>query len=193
MWRCKDRRSIMSEKTFKLKNSFLIIAAGIAFVFLANSHGWTQQKRKLAFEFPTKTSKYTRQHVFDVKDVPGHQIRIYELHRTWPTNRPVIEGVRIMESWQWGNSDYFDRNGRHYGYGFFALENRDKIFFRYEGTSQTVVRSDGSKKGSYAGVLRYTGGIGKFRGIQGTFRYNGLFDPQANLNQGGMEGEYWIE
>ena len=48
MWRCKDRRSIMKEKTFQLKNSFLIIAVGMALVFLASSHGWAQQKRKLA-------------------------------------------------------------------------------------------------------------------------------------------------
>jgi hypothetical protein len=187
------RRGAMKRLLLRSTIIFAVAAFGVAVTLLCDTEGWAQQKRKLAFEFPTKTSKYTRQHVFDVKDVPGHQIRIYELNRTWPTNRPVIEGVRIVESWQWGNSDYFDRNGRAYGYGFFALENGDKIFFRYDSTSQTVARPDGSTKSTYAGVLRYTGGMGKFRGIQGTFRFNGVFDPKANLNEGDIEGEYWIE
>ena len=182
-------------KTIALKGMIgsAIIALGAALILLASPEGWAQQKRKLSFKLPVETSKYTRQHVFDIGDVPGHQIRIYELHRTWPTNPPRILGLRVLESWEWGNSDYFDLSGRHYGYGFNVLESGDKIFYRFDGMSQSVVKPDGSRRSTYTGVLRFTGARATFRGIQGTFRYKGIFDPKANLNEGEVEGEYWID
>jgi len=33
-------------------------------------------------------STYTQQHTLDVGDIPGHQIRIHEVHRTYPNDKP---------------------------------------------------------------------------------------------------------
>jgi hypothetical protein len=38
-------------------------------------------------------STYTQQHTLGVGDVPGHQIRIYKIHRTYPNDKPNCEGL----------------------------------------------------------------------------------------------------
>ena len=73
------------------------------------------------------------------------------------------------------------------------LENGDKIFSQYSGTSQTTVSSDGSKKSTFTGVTRYTGGTGKYKGIRGLLRASTNFDPEKNVNLQQTEGEYWLE
>ena len=56
-----------------------------------------RQKQQLSFKTSAENTKYTQQQQIDVGDAPGHQVRIYELHRTFPNNAPVINGVAIKE------------------------------------------------------------------------------------------------
>jgi hypothetical protein len=86
---------------------------------------------------PRPLNPTTQQHVLDVGDVSGHQIRVYELHRTYANDKPNCENLKRTESWTRGYSDYIDRNGRTWGYDVTLLENSDKIFFQFDGTSQT--------------------------------------------------------
>jgi len=74
-----------------------------------------------------------------------------------------------------------------------VLENGDKIFSEYSGTSQTVVGPDGSRKSTYTGVARYTGGTGKYQAVRGIERETDIFDPDKNFNQTQFEAEYWFE
>ena len=62
-------------------------------------------------EVPAANARYTGQHTFDVGDVPGHQVRIFELRRTFPDDQPNCEGLKRVEQWMRGYSDYVDRNG----------------------------------------------------------------------------------
>ena len=89
--------------------------------------GWAQEKRKIAWTAPAPNSKYTQQHTIDVGDVPGHQVRIVEIHQTYPGGAPVFDGVRVVEDWFRGYSDYTNVNGHAWGYGQYVLENGDKI------------------------------------------------------------------
>ena len=170
-----------------------VITIGVALTVFGFSEGWAQEKRTITYKIPAAISKYTQQHVIDVGDVPGHQIRILEVHRTFSANPPVYEGVKAVEEWVRGSSDYINLNGRASGYGYLILENGDKIFSRWDGTSQTTVNADGSRRSTFNGVSTITGGTGKFRGIRGTLRASIVFDPKAGLNEGQTEGEYWIE
>ena len=181
-------------KVLILKRASLlsIIAVGATLTLLGISGAWAQQKHQVSFKNLGENTKYTEQHAMDVGDVPGHQVRIYEIHYTYPNNPPVFEGVRLVESWTHGYSDYIDTNGRHWGYATYILENGDKFFARNDGSSQTVVNADG-KKSTATGVTTLSGGTGKVRGIQGTLRYVVIFDPKAGLNEGQVEGTYWIE
>ena len=171
----------------------LAFAIGAALTLLGISETWAQQKQQIAFKNFGDNTKYTEQHAINVGDVPGHQVRIFEIHFTYPTDPPVFEGLRVVESWSHGYSDYIDVNGRHWGYITYVLENGDKIFARNDGSSQTIVDTDGAKKSTATGVTILTGGTGKVRGIQGTLRYVSIFDPKAGLNEGKTEGTYWIE
>jgi hypothetical protein len=74
-----------------------------------------------------------------------------------------------------------------------VLENGDKIFDEVRGVSQTVTNPDGSKKSNATGVVRYTGGTGKYKGIRGVVRFTTMFDPDKNVNKIQAEGEYWLE
>ena len=98
-----------------------------------------------------------------------------------------------MESWTRGYSDYTNLNGRAWGYEFWILQNGDKIFSQYSGTTQTTVKADGSKDTLYTGVTTITGGTGKFRGIRGTLRGGSIFNPATGYNEVQEVGEYWIE
>ena len=84
------------------------------------------------------------------------------------------------------------RNGRTRGYDVTLLENGDKIFSQFDGTSQTTVAPDNSKKSAFIGVTRYTGGTGRYEGIRGFLRTSIVFDPGKNVNQLQTEGEYWL-
>jgi hypothetical protein len=152
-----------------------------------------QEKCKMKWEVSAANSNYTQQHVIDVGDVPGHQIRIFELHRTFPNDQPNCEGLKRVEEWARGYSDYIDRNGRFWAYRVIVLENGDKIFGENTGTSQTTVAADGSKKSTATGVVVYTGGTGKYQGVRGLARENSVFDPEKNFNQSEAEAEYWLE
>jgi hypothetical protein len=171
----------------------LLLASTAILFFLHPGNLAAQEKCKMKWEISAANSKYTAQHVIDVGDVPGHQIRIYELHRTFPNDQPNCEGLKRAEEWSRGYSDYFDRNGRAWGYRIIVLENGDKIFGEMSGTSQTVVAADGSKKTTYSGIVVYTGGTGKYQGVRGLQHENAVFDPEKNFNQSQSDAEYWLE
>jgi hypothetical protein len=115
------------------------------------------------------------------------------LHRTFPNDQPNCEGLKRVEEWARGFSDYIDRNGRFSAYRVIVLENGDKIFGENTGTSQTTVAADGSKKSTTTGVVVYTGGTGKYQGVRGLQCESGVFDPEKNFNQSQAEAEYWLE
>lgn len=137
-------------------------------------------------------SSYTEQHVLDVDDVEGHQIRIFELHRVFDSDTPNCEGLKRTETWSQGYSDYVDRNGHAWGYTVTTFENGDKIFGEFSGTSHTIVDADGNRKSTYVGVVNYTHGTGVYAGIHGIRRERVAFDPVANVNIAEAEEEYWI-
>jgi hypothetical protein len=120
-----------------------------------------QEKCKRNGEVPAANTAYTQQHVLDVGDVPGHQIRIVEMHRTYPDAQPNCEGIKETESWTRAFSDYVDRNGRAWGYTVTMLENGDKIFSEFNGTSQTFTDSNGKKESRFTGVTRYIRPVAK--------------------------------
>jgi hypothetical protein len=182
-------------KKFSLKgmNVSLAIVVGVGLSVIPASEGWAQQKCKQSGKNLAQDSKYVQQHMIDTGDIPGHQVRIMEIHRTPSNAKPNCEGLKVAESWNRGYSDYVNGNGRAWGYRVSILENGDKIFSQYSGNSHTTLNPDGSKKGSYTGVYVITGGTGKYRGIQGTGRELSNFNIQTGFNEAEWEEEYWIE
>jgi hypothetical protein len=147
-----------------------------------------RQKQHVSYKVTAENSKYTQQQFLDVGDIPGHQIRSFEIYRAFPTNAPVINGVKLKEQWTRGASDYIDNNGTSNNYNVYVLENGDKFFAH--GT--VLAHNAGPGKLSNVTVAHITGGTGKLTGIQGIIRTTGTADPKAGLNETQADIEYWI-
>jgi len=148
-----------------------------------------QQKQRLVFEVDAANTKYTQQHTIDVGDVSGHQVRLFEIRRVYPSNAPVINGMKIVESWARGITDYTGNNGAATTYGVYVLENGDKFFTR---GFLVAVQSPGASKLTATTVGSVTGGTGKLAGIQGMARTFTSADPKAGMNETQVEIEYWL-
>lgn len=157
---------------------------------LPASNAAAQEKQRVSFKVPAENAKYTQQLAIDVGNVPGHQVRVYELHWTFPSNPPVINGVKLAEVWGRATSDYTEGNGPGAGYIVYVLESGDEFFARWNLISQ---RSSESGKSNGTNVAAITGGTGKFSGIRGAVRQLAIFDPKAGLNEAQWDIEYWME
>jgi hypothetical protein len=178
-------RHIMNRRrTFILTTIALL---GLA-VGLPAADAVAQQKQRISYNVSAENSKYTQQHVIDVGDVPGHQVRVYEIYRSFPSDAPVINGQKVKETWTRATSDYTDGNGTSTTHGVMTMETGDKIFTR----GALVAQNAGGGKLTATGVATITGGTGKLAGIQGTTRSVTQADTKAGFNETQSEIEYWI-
>jgi hypothetical protein len=53
---------------------------GFIVIGLAAPQAWSQQKYSVSYSVSSAASRYTEEHVIDVGDIPGHQVRVFELH-----------------------------------------------------------------------------------------------------------------
>lgn len=173
------------------KVSLTLAAGGMLLALSAGS--WAQQKYKYLFKDPGGLTKYAQQHVIDVGDVPGHQIRIATLVTQYAGEAPDYDGVKVVEGKAWLNSDYIDASGRFKTYSVLQMANGDKVFTRAEGLSQSSVGADGGRKTSFNTVTTLAGGTGKFATLRGTIRASGVTDFKTGTSGNVSEGDYWFE
>jgi hypothetical protein len=148
-----------------------------------------QEKQHVSFKVPPENSKYMQQNIIDVGDVPGHEVRVFEIHRTYPNNPPVINGLKVAETWTRGASDLTDGNGSSTTYSVFVMENGDKFFTR----AGLVAQSVGAGKFTTTAAGSITGGTGKLARIRGIVRTLGAAEPKAGVNDNQYDFEYWME
>ena len=146
-------------------------------------------QERLIFDVSAENAKYTEQHTIDVGDVPGHQVRIFEVHRTYPGNAPTINGTRIVESWTRGISDYTYNNGEAHTYGVYIMENGDKFFTR---GSLIAIQSPEESSLTATTVGPIIGGTGKLSSINGMARTTTSANPKTGLNETHVEISYWL-
>ena len=162
-----------------------IAVFGLALV-ISVGDSLAQQMQRVSYKSPAENAKYTQQHIIDVEDVPGHQVRVYEIHRTFPNNAPVFDGIKLKETWTRSISDYVAGNGTSPGYTVYVLENGDKFFAQLF----TVSQSAGGGKNTATTVGHITGGTGKFVGMQGTIRSVAAAEPTRGVIETQSEIEY---
>ena len=146
-------------------------------------------QERLIFDVSAENAKYTEQHVIDVGDVPGHQVRIFEIHRTYPGNAPTINGTRIVESWTRGISDYTYNNGEAHTYGVYIMENGDKFFTR---GSLIAIQSPEESSLTATTVGPIIGGTGKLSSINGMARTTTSANPKTGRIETHVEISYWL-
>jgi hypothetical protein len=168
------------------------IALAIAICFAVPAAA--QDKTRVSFSVPASIAKYTAQHTIPVGDVPGHEVRIFSIVRTFGADAPSIGGVKLKEITSVGYSDYTDLNGPGLSYNIWTMANGDKIYARASIVSHNLAWSDASKKGAENRVSGpITGGTGKFANIRGTMRNASQFDPKTGSNESRFDVEYWIQ
>ena len=175
--------------------SALLLSAAVALALGIGvcADAGAQTRTKVVYQVSAAETKYTQQHTIQVGDMPGHDIRIYEIHRTLKDG-PMIEGVRMKEAWSRGYSNYTDMNGTSQVYTISVMENGDKIFGRADLVSQSTEKNpDGSFKSTATVTGTLTGGTGKFLGIRGLTRTKVVSDIKAGTNAQQTELEYWME
>jgi hypothetical protein len=162
---------------------------------VACGSAWAQQRFPFSSTGEGVKSRYVQQHIIDVGDIPGHQIRIQETHRINPAGGHSVDGVRITETWVRGFSNYVNGVGPAWGYSVWMMEDGNKIFLEYVGTSDSQPTASGSRRGTYHGTTRITGGTGRFAKIRGQLVDVAEFDtdPNKGYNRVSSKGEYWFE
>jgi hypothetical protein len=152
-----------------------------------------QGKQETSWKVPEANTSYTQRLNVEVGDVPGHVVRIYEIHRKFADPPPIFAGTRAVEGWDRGQAEYVNLNGPSWGYTIFHMANGDKVFARFSGAVRTTVGSDGKTQTVYSGTTVLTGGTGKFKGIRGLFHETDNVDIAAGISETNGTGEYWFE
>jgi hypothetical protein len=147
-----------------------------------------QEKQHVSFSTPAETTKYTEKtESLDLGDVPNHILRVFEIHRTYADNAPVINGAKLAESWTRGVGERIDGTGTNLQYVVFIMDNGDKAFARMDG----FATNDSGKIGLIISGL-ITGGTGRLATIRGLVREVVNFDPKTNLNENQVNIEYTV-
>jgi hypothetical protein len=177
----------------RIMELLFLSAIALASLLLIANIATAQQKFSINATGEGIKSRYVQQHVIDVGDVPGHQVRILEVQRTG--GQLVIDGVKVVESWDRGMSDYTNGVGPARGYGTWLMEDGSKIFLEWSGTSYTESTATGSRRGTFHGANKITGGTGRFTKIRGMTTSVTKFDtdPVNGYNRATSKGEYWFE
>jgi hypothetical protein len=162
--------------------------------------GAAQERCKFSSDSDSGTvQSYPQQLNIDVGDAPGHIVGVYEIHSVaGPNAKPNCEGLKDKESWTHGYRDYRDRNGHSWGYTVTILENGDKIYAQYSGTTETTTAADGSTKTTTDSVATWTGGTGRYQTVRGIARSHTLVEwakgeSKPTGNRTSSDGEYWFE
>lgn len=172
--------------------------AMVAFVVATSSPSltWAQQKHPISISSDGAKTRYVQQLAIDVDDETGHQVRVFENHRIYAESvQATVAGERIVESFGRGSSNYVSGIGPVAGYITLVTDKGNKLFLAFSGTSETRATETGSKRGTFNGVARFTGGTGPFTNIRGYLVDSTKYDtdPKNGYNVGDFRGEYWFE
>jgi hypothetical protein len=170
---------------------------GFAVIGLAGSlaapEAWSQQKYSVSYTVPAAASRYTEEHVIDVGDVPGHQVRVFELRYDDSMTGLAFAGVKSKETWTRGTSDFINGNGIANNYNVRVMEDGSKIYGRLSVVAQAGTNAEGAKVLKFSAVETLVGGTGKFSRIRGTIRTTAERVVGATALSSQYTGEYWFD
>jgi hypothetical protein len=182
-------------KALRIERLTLIVVTCLA-IAMPSEETLAQQRLKVESNSEGQVGRYTQQLSIDVGDVPGHQVRVVDIHYTYnDKSRFGFKGVKVREGWARGYSDQVDGVGPAWGYVVYVLEDGDRVFGTYSGSAEGELTETGSRKGTYRGTTRFTGGTGKYKGLRGLMVTNVRYDTdlKQGYNISDSKGEYWFE
>ena len=113
-------------------------------------------------------------------------MRIYQVHMDYPKRDLAFAGVIVRERVM---TDMIDNVNQFTGYSVYTLQDGNKVFSRFTGTTQV----DGAGGRRFVFVENFVSGTGKFKGMRGQLRGSGEPAPGASSLTAETSGEYWIE
>lgn len=133
--------------------------------------------------------RFTREELVDIGDVPGHQLRVYQVHNRYPERDLTFAGVVVTEMTSGGIGDSVNGSGTFTAYNVYSLEDGNKVFVHVTGTVQ--VDPAGARRSTT--VENFVGGTGPFKGIRGQMRNTLSRAAGSDALDVQVNGEYWFE
>ena len=124
-------------------------------------------------------SKYTKQFSIET-DREGHAVRIFALENTYKNNKKNCEGISLIKEFNWGYSDYTNKNGPVKGHVTQIYSDGSKIFLTFEGTSQNPGGTENFTNVGYSNII---GGTGLYKNISGYGLNKGEFNPETGYSK----------
>jgi len=124
-------------------------------------------------------------HKIDAPDgAAGHALTLVKIHCTW-TKSIDLGGAKLKDGDSVGIGEVQGNSASERGFHVDNVDNGDKLYVRYQGTSVSKDGKPVSGKGTYT----FAGGTGKMKGIKGKGTYSGKPDDKGNMVFQ-VEGEY---
>lgn len=162
-----------------MKTRILSVAV-LVFAFAVVAGAQTKQKGTL------HCAKADPSYNVEVPDHAGHVAMLAKLACTWTTPLET-GGLKSVSGVNVETDDMTATKMTATGYHTSTLDNGDKYFVTYHGTSPM---KDG-KPGDGSGTWMYTGGTGKMKGLKGHGTYTIKFDADGSATAE-VEGEYTL-
>jgi hypothetical protein len=121
----------------------------------------------------------------EVGDRTGHVLVLLKTSCTW-TNSTEMAGVKPKDYVVTQTHDSAGGKGQDRGYVVMTMDNGDKSFARFTGSSATT--KEGASTGE--GTWSYTGGTGKLKGLTGKGTYKSTLNAEGGEDH--VEGEYTV-
>jgi hypothetical protein len=89
--------------------ALLVASSGAAAMCIA-TQAWAQQKYTITGASGAP-GQYLNEHAIEVGDVPGHRLRVYEIHHDYPHHDLAYAGVAVKELVSRCMSDFINGSG----------------------------------------------------------------------------------
>jgi len=124
------------------------------------------------------------QQAIEVGDRANHNLVIVKQSCVW-TEPMEMAGLKTKSYYAVVSSDAMGDKGADRGYVIVTMENGDKAFVKFQGSSMSKNGAPDTDEGTWS----YTGGTGKLKGLKGKGTYKGKMVAADNFEDT-IEGEY---
>lgn len=146
-------------------SQYLILVYGIVAIFLILVFGvQTGEAQTLKGRIVAQVSQEDMK-VLEVGDVPGHSIMLVQAK-----GLAFLENDEVAEVTATEIIDDTNGNATYRGYEILTFEDGSTVVSKFEGSSTT---SEDGRFIDFEGTFSYTGGTGRFAGIEGGGTHNG--------------------
>lgn len=159
----------------------------LALVTAALSAPAIAQKSKFKYTKPLGTRQVLSSNVMTPGDRPGHELAQYVFLDRFHTSDREYNGTI---SYVYDQEDNTAGTGTHRGTSVDVLANGDKVFWKFEGRHETVIKPDGTWEMTCSGQANITGGTGKYAKAKGTSPYRCKATPEGYFEEGEQDWEY---